>query len=160
MAWLVAGAILVVFLAFAAGFRKSAAGIAVAALLAGFALYHYNQRQLQQATTRIATAEITLENISFRHTYRSSADVTGTIRNNSETYTLHGVSLDVTVRDCRGEDTSSACVVLGNATTHAAVIVPPREARNFTATLYFGGDLKPKGALTWEYEIGAITAKR
>jgi hypothetical protein len=39
--------------------------------------------------------------------------------------------------------------------------VPPQEARDFTASLYFAGDpVKPKGKLTWDYEVTEITARQ
>jgi len=160
MAWLIVVAIVVVFLVFMAGYRKSALALVVAALIGGVALYQYNERRQQRATTRIAASEIAVENIAFRPTYRSSYDASGTIRNNSETYTLDGIRLEVTMRDCRGKD-KSTCVVIGKAATYAAVTVPPHEVRDFTASLYFGSDrVKPKGTLAWDYEITPVTAKR
>ena len=41
------------------------------------------------------------------------------------------------------------------------VTVPPEQARDFVASLYFGGDpIRVKGGLVWDYEITSLTAKR
>ena len=159
MVWLIA-AIGIVSAVFLAGFRKVALGLAVAALIGGVSLYQYNKQQQRRASTRITVSEVVIEHIALKPTFRSSYDVTGRIRNNSDAYRVDGISLAVTLRDCQGKD-KSGCVVIGKATSNAPVTVPPQQARDFIASFYFGGDqIAPKGTLDWSYEITAITAKR
>ncbi|MGZ9005893.1 MAG: hypothetical protein ACXW20_19135, partial [Burkholderiales bacterium] len=71
MAWLIVPVVVVV-LVYLAGFRKSALGLLVAAVLAAFLLYQYNQRLQEQARTRIASSEVVVENVSLRATFGSS----------------------------------------------------------------------------------------
>ncbi|MGZ8155379.1 MAG: hypothetical protein ACXW2I_05525 [Burkholderiales bacterium] len=158
MAWLIVPVVVVV-LVYLAGFRKSALGLLVAAVLAAFLLYQYNQRLQEQARTRIASSEVVVENVSLRATFGSSYDLVGTIRNNSESYRLDGISFKVTMRDCEGTD-NSRCVGIAEATTHVPISLPPQQARDFTGSLYFGKQIKTKGTLSWNYEVIAITAKR
>ena len=73
---------------------------------------------------------------------------------------LDGISVRVTLRDCQGRDRTS-CRVIGEAATAVPVTVPPEQARDFVASLYFGGDpIRVKGGLVWDYEITSLTAKR
>jgi len=158
MAWLIA-AIGVVLLVLFAGFRKTALGVLVTAVIGGFLLYHYNQQRERQSTTKIPQSKIVLENVAVRPTFGSSYDLSGRVKNNSESYRLDGIEFKVTMRDCEGKDKSS-CVIIGKATAYVALTVPPQEARDFTGSLYFGSDQKAKGLLAWDHEITAIVAKR
>ena len=159
MIWLIA-AIGVVSAVFLAGFRKLALGLAVAVLIGGFSLYQYNKQQQQRARTRITVSEVVIERIALKPTFRSSYDVSGRIRNNSDSYRVDGNTLAVTLRDCQGKD-KSKCVVIGQATSNAAVTVPPQQSRDFIASFYFGSDqIAPKGTLDWSYQITAVTARR
>jgi hypothetical protein len=160
MAWLIAVAIAVVALLFVAGFRKSAFSLAIGVLIVGVSVYLYNEHEEQQATSRITASEIAMENVELRPTFRSSYDLIGTIRNNSQTYRLDGIDVTVTMRDCRSKD-KSTCTLIGQASGHAVMSLPPQESRDFVVSLYFGGDRpKVKGTFAWDYEITAITAKR
>jgi hypothetical protein len=160
MAWFIAAIVIVVFVGFLAGFRKIALGVLVTGVISGFLLYHYNQQRQQQSMTRIPHSQIVLENVSVRPTYGSSYDLSGRVKNNSETYRLDGIEFKVTMRDCQVKDKSS-CVIIGEATAYVSLNVPPQGTGDFTASLYFGTDQKKaKGSLAWDHEITAIMAKR
>lgn len=159
MAWIVAAAVVVVLLLFRAGYRKPAAGLAAGALVIGVLVYLLVRHQEQQASTEVALSDVAVENVVFSHTYRSSYDLSGTVTNKSERYRIERIGFEVTVRDCRTADKSS-CVVLGTESAYAAVDVPPRQTRNFTASMYFDNELAPKGTLAWDYEIEAVRARR
>jgi len=159
MLWLI-GPIVVVVLVFLAGYQKVALGLLVASVIAGGLIYQRREQTQDHATTRISVSEIALESISLRPTFDASYELTGRIKNNSETYRIDGVHFNVAVSDCRANDIST-CVVAGEAATHVVVTVPPQQARNFTGTLYFGrSHRRPKDTLAWNYEITAIVAKR
>ena len=159
MLWLIAPLVLSLLL-FVAGFRKTALGLVVAALIAGASIYHLDEQAQQRAQTRIPASEISLENVTVRQTFDSSYELTGTLKNGSSIYRIDGISLKVKLRDCPVGG-ATQCVAAGEAQPYAAVTVPPGEARNFTATMYFGkGHPPPKGTLAWDYEIESVTAKR
>ena len=162
MAWFVAVAIVVISLLFFAGLRKVAIGILLTVLVGGYSLYQYNVYKDEQSQARIPASQIVVENVSVRPTYGASYDIVGKVTNNSSTYRLDGLSFEVILRDCKGaSEQKSNCTMIGEATTHVAVIVPPQETRSFTGSLYFGSSAAPaKGTLQWDYEVAAVTAKR
>ena len=70
------------------------------------------------------------------------------------------MAFDVTLYDCPAASESD-CVLIGKASSDAPVNAPPRQARNFTAALYYGAaDLKLKGRLVWKYDLTSITGSR
>ena len=159
MAWLIAAIIVVVTLIFLAGFRKSALSILVVGLLGGYGIYQHGQRAQHQAQSKIASSEIQVESIALNQTLDGSYDLLGRIKNNS-TYRLDGIRVIVTLRDCKGNDRTS-CRTIGEAATSVPVTIPPEQARDFVASLYFGGDpIRVKGTLVWDYEITSTTARR
>jgi hypothetical protein len=159
MAWIIAAAVVIVLLVFRAGYRKSAAGLFGGALVVGVLIYLLVRHQEEQASTELAISEVAVDSVVFSHTFRSSYDLSGTVRNKSERYHIERIRFEVTVRDCLTTEKSS-CVVLSTQTAYAAVDVPPEQARNFTASLYFDNELKPKGKLVWDYEIESVKARR
>lgn len=159
MYWIIAPLVIVAFL-FAAGFRKAALGLLIVAVVAGALIYRHNEQVQQRASTRISASEISLENVAVTRTFDASYELTGEIKNKSDTYRVDGISLKVKMRDCSPKD-ASQCVVAGEAAAHAPVTVPPQQTRAFTATLYFGkSHRQPKGTIVWDYEIETIMAKR
>lgn len=160
MAWLVAVAILLVSYLYASGRRKPAAILGVVFVVAGVSLYVFYQRQQVRETSLIAPSEIRLQDVALHPTFRSSYDLTGTVKNNSANYRLDGFEVTVTLRDCAGAD-ASRCTTIGQASAFAAIIVPPQDTREFIAALHFGGDRpQAKGRLDWGYEVTAVTARR
>jgi hypothetical protein len=157
--WLIVP-LVIALLVFVAGFRKTALGLVIVAVIAGALIYRLDEQAQQRAESRIPASEISLENVAVRHTFDSSYELTGRLKNGSPTYQVDGITLNVKLRDCRIGD-ASECVAASEAEVHAAVTVPPGESRDFTATMYFGkGHRRPKGTLAWDYEIESVTAKR
>lgn len=159
MAWLIVPLALVVLL-YLAGFRRSAAALLVAALVAGVLLYYYNERLQEDARSRIPLSDVVVDNVTITPTFRSSYNLSGSVRNNSEQYRLEGISFKVTLRDCEKPD-KAKCVSIAEATSYVPLNLPPQETRDFIGSLYFESEqMKPKGTLAWDYEIVAITGKR
>jgi hypothetical protein len=159
MLWLIAP-LVIALLAFAAGFRKTALGLVVAAVIAGASIYHLDEQAQERAEARIPASEIALENVTVRQTFDASYELTGTLKNGSSSYQVQGITLRVKLRDC-AIGGAGRCVAAGEAEPYAAVTVPPGGARNFTATMYFGkGHPRPQGTLAWDYEIRSVIARR
>jgi hypothetical protein len=159
MLWLIAP-LVISLLVFVAGYRKTALGLVVAAVIAGAVLYALDEQAQQRAETRIPASEISLENVTVRQTFDSSYELTGRLKNGSSTYQIQGITLKVKLRDCPVGN-AAQCVAAGEAEARAPVTVPPGQARNFTATMYLGkGQPEPKGTLAWDYEIASVTARR
>ena len=150
----------IVVVVFFRGHRKVAAALAAATLAVGAAVYYLEQRQDVELARRVAPSEVTLRDVTFSQTFRSSYDLRGKVTNKSETYSVHGIDFTVTLKDCRGAP-KPECVEIGRTTASASVYVPPKETQEFTASMYFGSeDIKPRGKLEWEYEIVSVMAKK
>jgi hypothetical protein len=76
MFWLIAPLVIAVLL-FLRGFRKSALGVVVVALIAAAVVYYLNERAQERAETRISASEISLENVAVRQTFDASYELTG-----------------------------------------------------------------------------------
>jgi hypothetical protein len=159
MAWLIVPLALVVLL-YVAGFPRSAAALLVAAVLAGVVLYYHNERLQEDARSRIPLSDVVVDGVTITPTFRSSYNLSGSVRNNSEQYRLEGITFKVTLRDCPSPD-KAKCVSLAEATSYVPLDLAPQEARDFIGALYFETEqMKPKGTFDWDYEIVAITGKR
>ena len=159
MLWIIIPLVMAV-IAFIAGYRRTALGLLVASAIAGASIYLLTEQTQQRAETRLSASEISLENVTVRHTFDASYELTGRLKNASAIYQVFGITLNVKLRDCRTGD-ASQCVAAGEAEARAAVTVPPGESRDFTATMYLGkGHGRPKGRLAWDYEIASVIAKR
>jgi hypothetical protein len=160
MAWFVAASVVLVSLLFWRGYRKLALGLLAIALVGAVLVYYLDKRLDEEGRKRITASDVAVENVELKRTYRSSYDLTGKVTNNSETVTVERMRFDVTLHDCPAASQSD-CVLIGKASGEALVNVPPRQARNFTASLYYGGaELKLKGRLVWRYKLTSITASR
>src|SRR4051812_6563199 len=119
MLWLIAPLVIAVVL-FLAGFRKTALGLVVAGVVVGASIYGLNERTQQRAESRISVSEISLDNVAVRHTFDSTYELTGRLKNSSSTYQVDGITLNVKLRDCRTDDPSK-CGAAGQAAAQAAV---------------------------------------
>jgi hypothetical protein len=159
MFWII-GPIVIIVLVFLRGFRKTALGLLVGAVIAGALVYRHIHSVERQAAARMSVAEISVQNVAVRRTFDSSYELTGTIRNNSAAYRVDAVSFDLAIRDCPPGQTLT-CVIIGKTAVRVPVTVPPKQLRDFTATLYFGKAHTPaKGTLAWNYEVTAVFASR
>jgi hypothetical protein len=160
MAWLAAASAVVLSLLFWRGYRKLALGLLGIVLVGAVLVYYLDKRVDEEGRMRITVSDIAVENVQFKRTYRSSYDLTGKVINNSETFTLERMRFDVTILDCPAVSQAD-CAPIGTASGEALVNVPPRQARNFTASLYYGpSESKLKGRLDWRYKLISVSASR
>jgi hypothetical protein len=159
MAWLLVPLVIVVVV-YLAGYPRSAAALLAVAVVAAILIYYYNERVKEDARSRIPLSEVMVENVTVTPTFRSSYNLSGSVKNNSDQYELEGISFKVTLRDCPSAAKTS-CVSLGDATTYVPVGLQPGESQDFIGSLYFGNEqIKAKGVFAWDYEILAVTGKR
>lgn len=157
MGWLFAIAVLILLVA-SAGFRKFALAIVVLAAIGGGLLYRHEQQQEELATTRIPASQVTISAARIYQQY-GTYRLSGRITNNSQEFTLSNVEISVTVRDCVPNSTPRSCVTIGDASRTLYNNIPPGQARDFDASLYFpGSGLAPKGELEWQYTISQTRA--
>lgn len=91
---------------------------------------------------------ISLSNLEVR---TGGAEVTGRIANKSQ-QVIFGFSLDIVANDC----VASNCSVVGKHTFFLQTIIPPGEARDFTATEHLGNlltKIRPRGDVRFTGQI-------
>ena len=76
----------------------------------------------------------------------------GRITNTSNKYTVKGVQLKLTFRDCEKENKSN-CIIVAEENENLYVSIPPKQARDFSESVYLYSDLNIKGELVWDYKV-------
>jgi len=150
MAWIV-GIVIIILLVVSAGFRKFAGVLILVCAIGGFLFWQYQENEEKQSKNRIPTSELLFEGVSLKSSY-SSYDFVGRITNNSNKYTLKGVQLKLTFRDC-AKDNQSNCVIIGEEEEYIYINIPPKQARDFKENVYLNSDIDVKGKMIWNYTI-------
>ena len=159
MAWFIGFAALVLVGVFAAGHRKTALGLAAAALAIGGLLYMHYRGEEHLALTRIPQSELILENVTLKPNV-GSYRIAGRITNNSPKFSVKQIDIVVTVRDCPRDAAAQECVTIGESSEILNLDIPPGETRDFGESVRFsGGKPKFKGRLDWSYSISRIRAE-
>lgn len=156
MAW-VAAIIVLILLVVSAGFRQFALVLILICVIGGFAFYQYEQQEEKRSKTRIPISEIEIEGLTLKPSY-SSYDLTGRIKNNSNQYTLSGLQMNLTFRDCEIENENN-CIIVAEEDEYIYTNIPPKQARDFTEGIYLYSDMKIKGKMVWSYDIAYTKAK-
>ncbi len=154
MLWII-GALVIIFLAFgAAGVRAAlkVAAIFIVAVIAFFIIYSGVQKNEQEASkNRIALSEVELNDL--RLGIGSSGKLTGTVRNRSLRYTLSGVDLQITLRDCIQQN----CDTVGQENTSLwGLNVPPGQIRAVNGYVSFANLPPQRGEYRWDYQIKSV----
>jgi len=156
MAWVI-GIIVLVLLVVSAGFRKFAGGFILISAIAGFIYWQYQENEERQSKKRIKPTELLFEDVSLNSRFSSSYEIVGRITNNSSQYTLNGVQLKLTFRDC--EEDEKNCVIVAEDNEYIYANIPPKQARDFKESVYLSSGTKFKGKMVWNYKIEYIKAK-
>lgn len=135
--------------------------LAAGALAAvGLGLYFLLQgpSETERAVTRIATDELTLDQIDYERTPRG-ATVTGRVLNGSDRFRLRDMTLLARLHDCPDADAAmETCPVIGEATAIARSDVPAGQIRAFSAHFAFSGVPPVAGTLRPEITVTATRA--
>lgn len=159
MGW-VAAIVILVLLVISAGFRKFALTLLVTCAVVGFVLYHQHKSEEAKALSRVDINEIAFDNVRLLGSDYRDYEIVGRVKNNSNQYTLKGVNLKITFRDCPQRDSLDGCVVIGEIDEFLSLNIPPGQARDFEESVYLYGDkMKPKGRLVWGYHVDYTKAE-
>ena len=150
MAWII-GIVVLVLLIVSSGFRKFAGVLVLVAVIGGFIYWQYQKNEEKQSKTRIKPSELLFEDISLKSSYGSGYDMVGRITNNSSQFTLKGVQLKLTFKDC--DKDNKDCIIVAEDNEYIYVNIPPKQARDFKESVYLHSDLKIKGKMVWDYKI-------
>jgi hypothetical protein len=133
-----------------------AGGVLAAAALAVY-LGRQNPESVRSAS-RIDASEVVLQDLTLDRTPRG-ATLSGRIRNDSPSYRLRDLTLELRLHDCPDANAApETCPVIGEATTIARPDVPPGQLRALSAHFIFS-DLPPvTGTLGWDWRIARIRA--
>ncbi|MCF6272960.1 MAG: hypothetical protein L3J37_07175 [Rhodobacteraceae bacterium] len=123
-------------------------------LIGGLVAYMvFSPPEQQVERNRISIEDITLEGLELDIGPRT-AMLTGSAINGSTSYTLTGVTIDITLYDCANDDTPlDACFTIGEDDGYARMVTPPGQLRDFRATFLFSNMPSIKGVLRWEHKI-------
>ncbi|MEQ1777360.1 MAG: hypothetical protein ABL863_02315, partial [Nitrosomonas sp.] len=102
MKWL-AGIIVLILIVVSEKFRKFAGFFVLVCVIGGLLFWQYQEYEKNKSRNRISPSELVLKNVSFK-LLPSSYEMTGRIINNSEKFTLNGVQLKITIKDCASND--------------------------------------------------------
>jgi len=142
---------ILILLVVSARFRKFAGILILVCAVGGFLYWQYQENEEKQSKKRIAPSEVFFEGVSLKSSY-GSYDMVGRITNNSNKYTLKGVQLKLTFRDC-AKDSDSNCIIIAEEDEYIYINIPPKQARDFKERVYLYSDLNVKGKLVWDYSI-------
>jgi hypothetical protein len=150
MKWL-AGIIILILLVVSAKFRKFA-GLFILVCAVGVLLFwQYQEYEKYKPRNRISPSELVFKNVSFKLS-QSSYEMTGRIINNSEKFTLNGVQLKITIKDCANNDNID-CIIFSEKNEYIYVYIPPKQARDFIKDISLYSDQNKENRLVWSYSI-------
>ena len=150
MKWL-AVIIVLILLVVSARFRKFAGIFVLVCIVGGLLFWQYQEYEKNKSRNRISPSELVLKNISFKPS-NSNYEMTGRIINNSEKFTLNGVQLKITVKDCTNNDNIN-CIIFSEKNEYIYVYIPPKQARDFKKDIYLYSDQNKEDRLVWDYSI-------
>ncbi len=139
-------------------FRQFTAGLIVLAGFAGVA-YLLHQHEQTLSRSRIPASQIALENVTLTPEF-SMYQISGRIKNQSTTYTLKQVTIDVTMQECTGKAPSRECVTIGKTKKEIYLDLPPCQAVAFNDSVYFSDRATPPtGRHQWACTISQSEAE-
>ncbi|SFP84525.1 hypothetical protein SAMN05216419_102411 [Nitrosomonas cryotolerans] len=150
MKWL-AGMIFLILLAVSARFRKFTGMVILVGMASAFLFWQYQEYEKMQSKERILPSDLFLEDVSLKSSI-DGYDMVGRIINHSNKYTLTGVQLKLTFRDCI-IDNKSDCIIASEENEYIYINIPPKQARDFRKRVYLYSDLNIKGGLILDYSI-------
>ena len=156
MKWL-AGIIIVILLLVSAGFRKFAGIFVLICVVGGLLFWQYQEYEKNKLRNRIALSELVFKNISFKP-YNGNYEMTGRLINDSDKYTLNGVQLKITARDCAYDDHAD-CIIISDANEYIYINIPAKQARDFRKDIYLYSDQDIGDKLVWDYSIEYTESK-
>lgn len=125
-------------------------------IIAVFLSLQYQEYEKNKFKNRISSSEVIFENISF-NPINNNYEMTGRIINNSEKYTLSGVQLKITVKDCTSDATY--CFIISESNEYIYVSIPPMQARDIKKEIYFYSNQRIENKLVWNYSIEYTDSK-
>lgn len=156
MKWL-AGIIILILLLVSAGFRKFAGIFVLICVVGGLLFWQYQEYEKNKSRNRIALSELVFENIAFKPS-NGNYEMAGRLINNSEKYTLNGVQLKITAKDCAYND-NTECVIISDADEYIYINIPAKQARDFKKDIYLYSDQNIGDRLVWDYAIEYTESK-
>jgi HAMP domain-containing protein len=152
--WLIL--VLVVIAAFAVP-RFGKAVLVGAAILVAIVCAFWISANVEEkrARTRIAAREVELEEITLSPSSGETYILAGRIHNHSARYTLTGLEMRFTARDC--PDTAD-CEVVGQSEKSLYLSIPPGQTREVSDEyVFFSGLGAPRGTRKWNYDITSVS---
>ena len=148
MKWL-AGIMILILLIVSVRFRKLAGSLVLLGLVVGLLIWQYQEYEKNKSKNRISPSELVLKNISFKPS-NSHYEMTLRIINNSQKFTLNGIQLKITAKECAN---NTDCIVILEKNEYIYVHIPPKQARDFRKEVSFYSNQTIEGKLVWNYSV-------
>ena len=151
MKWL-AGVIILILLVVSERFRKFAGVFILICVVGGLLFWQYQEYEKNKPRNRISPSELVLKNVSFKPS-NSNYEMTGRIINNSQEFTLNGVQLKITVKDCANNNNNNDCIIFTEKNEYLYVNIPPKQARDFRKDISLYSNQIIEERLVWNYSV-------
>lgn len=156
MKWLV-GIVILILLAVSAGFRKFAGMLVLTGVVGSFLIWQYQGYEGNQSKKKISPSELIFEGVLLQPS-DTNHDIIGRIINNSDKYSLKGVQLKLTIKDCAKHEKNN-CIIISELDEYIYINIPPKQARDFKKPIYLYSHINIRGNLDLDYSIGYAEAE-
>lgn len=134
-------------------FRALVAKVVLVFAVIAIVIYFYAAKQDKLVRSRIPPAQLTLQNLSLESQFGNYI-LHGRVTNNSKSFSLKCMTLEITARDCPGEAKSRNCKVVGDEKENVCVEIAPGKSGDFDTYVNLpGGALNPHRKLAWDYRV-------
>lgn len=108
-----------------------------------------NKKRDEEAKTLIPISQVQFEDLQLQGIQRDSRLI-GRVKNNSTTYNLSGLELEISVQDC----IEAHCDTVGQATVSPfGLDIPPGQVRGLSESVYFSNLPERRGTYQWNYHV-------
>ncbi len=141
-------------------FRLHALVVLILLALGGFLLSRPGE-EAGAMRNRIPIEQVTVVQMDLRPSRGVGHELVGKVINQSSSYTLLGLGIELIIKDCVEGDANiqSPCTVLAKMAVPVALSIPPGEAGKFNKRLYFK-ELHPQGRIRWQYTLVYTEARK
>jgi hypothetical protein len=134
-------------------FRALVAKVILVFAVIAIGIYLYAAKQDKLVRSRIPPSQLALQHLSLESQFGNYL-LRGRVKNNSKSFSLKCMTLEITARDCPREAKTHDCKVIGDDKENVCVEIAPGKSGDFDTYVNFpGGALNPHGKLAWDYRV-------
>ena len=161
MHWILLGVIALALVVTAVRSPRLAFAILVVLIGGAVLMLQLIPGERERESARMSVSDVQLLMAHVIPAYAGGFDLRGRLENRSDDAELSEATIEVQLRDCHNDSDRAAgnCPVLGVATPQIALIVPPRQARDFSVSITFPR-VQVRGEADWQYIVRGVRGHR